>query len=375
MKKTTSVLITILSAVMLINPFKVFAEAVSPYYSSPEEVTAEKLRELTTPACILNISSGFSMTVAALPADADNAYKATMVYKLTDGLMESSSTTELGSELISKDYFSSDPSDRVLYRCEGSKIDAEMVDSAYIDSLFEDSLLFKTNKPLTVNSVTENNGRYTADVSVGSEARAVIEIDPVSGLLEHIALEDTRSYEFDFAYDENIDIDRSPKTMFLATGRDPVNPDEIPAEEADEELYSQQLVFSTRDYNGNPVTEDIMKDAKVVLLNFWEPYCGPCVIEMPDLQKLYDKYKDQGLLVIGVYASDDEEAGYIVEDLKISYPILKKTEAFEPYTSSYVPTTVLLDNKGTMLPETGQYVNSRSFDGWESLVVPFLEQP
>jgi len=72
---------------------------------------------------------------------------------------------------------------------------------------------------------------------------------------------------------------------------------------------------------------------KVVLVNFWATWCPPCRKEMPDLQALYDKYKDQGLVVLSI---SDEEAAKVnpfIAERKITYPVLldpgrKVNEAF-----------------------------------------------
>jgi peroxiredoxin len=61
---------------------------------------------------------------------------------------------------------------------------------------------------------------------------------------------------------------------------------------------------------------------KVVLVNFWATWCPPCRKEMPDLEALYDKYKDQGFVVLAI---SDEEAAKVtpfIGERKISYPVL-----------------------------------------------------
>jgi peroxiredoxin len=61
---------------------------------------------------------------------------------------------------------------------------------------------------------------------------------------------------------------------------------------------------------------------KVVLVNFWATWCPPCRKEMPDLEALYEKYKDQGFVILAI--SDEESAKVIpfIAERKITYPIL-----------------------------------------------------
>ena len=61
---------------------------------------------------------------------------------------------------------------------------------------------------------------------------------------------------------------------------------------------------------------------KVVLVNFWATWCPPCRKEMPDLQALADKFKDQGFVVLAI---SDEEAAKVtpfIAERKINYPVL-----------------------------------------------------
>ncbi len=95
---------------------------------------------------------------------------------------------------------------------------------------------------------------------------------------------------------------------------------------------------------------------KVILLNFWTTWCSPCRAEIPHLNALYEKYKKDGLVIIGVsldYGSP-EPIRRFVEKAKMEYIILmggkEVVEAFQgvPGIDSIqgIPTTFIIDRKG-----------------------------
>jgi thiol-disulfide isomerase/thioredoxin len=91
---------------------------------------------------------------------------------------------------------------------------------------------------------------------------------------------------------------------------------------------------------------------KVILLNFWATWCGPCRAEIPDLVELQNKYKDQ-LQIIGLVVDDDDEDAIkkFVDEYKINYPVAVATEELR---SDYggipaLPTSFLLDAQGRVV--------------------------
>jgi peroxiredoxin len=93
---------------------------------------------------------------------------------------------------------------------------------------------------------------------------------------------------------------------------------------------------------------------KVVLVNFWATWCPPCRKEMPDLDALYNKFKDQGFVVLAI---SDEEAAKVspfISDHKISYPVLldpgrKVNDAFIVYG---IPKSFVYDRSGKMVAQS-----------------------
>ena len=61
---------------------------------------------------------------------------------------------------------------------------------------------------------------------------------------------------------------------------------------------------------------------KVVVLNFWASWCGPCRLEMPDFQKAWEEHQDQGVVFVGIAVDDTEsEASRFAEQVGVTYPL------------------------------------------------------
>jgi peroxiredoxin len=88
---------------------------------------------------------------------------------------------------------------------------------------------------------------------------------------------------------------------------------------------------------------------KVVLVNFWATWCGPCRQEMPHLNKLQDKYRSAGLLILGVNVDDDtRNAAEVSTKLGLKFPVLFDTDkaVSKLYDMSTMPSTVVIDREG-----------------------------
>ena len=141
---------------------------------------------------------------------------------------------------------------------------------------------------------------------------------------------------------------------------------------ASENTYSSQtLQFSTTDINGRSVTLEDYSDAKVIMVNLWEPWCGPCVGEMPELQKLYTNYKDKGLVILGVYGTEEDPQA-VVKETDVTYPILRRTEDFASFETDYVPTTFFVDGEGHLL-SAQPVIGYQSYAEWEATILNYLK--
>lgn len=143
------------------------------------------------------------------------------------------------------------------------------------------------------------------------------------------------------------------------------------------EGYNPDIYFTIYDREGHTIEESIFAEHKLTMINFWEPWCGPCVSEMPELERLYEDYQDQGLLIIGVYSTDnmEEEVEQVLQNAGTTYPICFYDPAFDPYQSGYVPTTIFVDENGhvyTVEYNETYVIGGKDYDTWVTYVERFL---
>ena len=100
---------------------------------------------------------------------------------------------------------------------------------------------------------------------------------------------------------------------------------------------------------------DYVGKGKVVLIDFWASWCGPCRREMPNLVEAYKQYKDKNFEIVGVSLDRDLEAWKKgIADLNITWPQMSDLkywdcEGAKLYAVSSIPHTLLVDAEGTIV--------------------------
>lgn len=88
---------------------------------------------------------------------------------------------------------------------------------------------------------------------------------------------------------------------------------------------------------------------KVVLLNFWASWCGPCKEELPALELLYRKYRNQGFEVVGINIDQRKKnAERFLSDRPVTFPVLFDPEAkvIASYLARGMPSSFLIGRRG-----------------------------
>lgn len=111
--------------------------------------------------------------------------------------------------------------------------------------------------------------------------------------------------------------------------------------------------FKAEYLNGKSFTVADQK-GKVVLLNLWATWCGPCRYEIPELQKLHSANSGKNFAVVGVSVDDEGQKNEVtdfVRDQKITYPIVLDPEGklADIFRTSVIPTSALIDRNGKIV--------------------------
>lgn len=113
-------------------------------------------------------------------------------------------------------------------------------------------------------------------------------------------------------------------------------------------IGSEAPDFTAKLNNGEAFTLSDKK-GQVILLNFWATWCSNCVKEMPAIEKLYEEYGDQ-IVIVGVNVSEDEDTiDTFIEAKNYSFPVACDTESniSNLYPSAGIPYTVIVGKRRT----------------------------
>jgi cytochrome c biogenesis protein CcmG/thiol:disulfide interchange protein DsbE len=114
-----------------------------------------------------------------------------------------------------------------------------------------------------------------------------------------------------------------------------------------------QLDFTVRDMHGRDVRMADFK-GRVLLVNFWATWCGPCKHEIPAFVELYNAYKDKGFAVLGISTDDTpEQLKQFAKQMNMTYPVLVGSDREDIIDEAYgpmwgIPVSFLIMKDGTI---------------------------
>lgn len=145
----------------------------------------------------------------------------------------------------------------------------------------------------------------------------------------------------------------TPSAQDITNGQKP-EPGELPPAP---EVGRQAPDFTLTDLEGNSVTLSDFR-GKVVFINFWASWCPPCRAEMPEIEALYQEYKDKDVVVIGVdilvweilKGYDESDVRQYVQQGGYSWTFVIDTtgEVANNYGIIAIPTSFFLDKEGVI---------------------------
>jgi thiol-disulfide isomerase/thioredoxin len=156
-------------------------------------------------------------------------------------------------------------------------------------------------------------------------------------------------------------------------------PGNVPSDPGAPQLNTPAPDFTLVGLDGLPVRLSDLQ-GKPVIINFWATWCPPCRLEMPALEAVYQKYKDKGLVVLGVNTGERvRDAGLpgrvksYVEQIGIHFPVVLDTDdtVADLYRLRAYPTSYFVDSSGTLTDiRRGAFVNEADIERYLEKILP-----
>jgi thiol-disulfide isomerase/thioredoxin len=131
--------------------------------------------------------------------------------------------------------------------------------------------------------------------------------------------------------------------------------------------------LAATELNGQPFDLAAQR-GRVVIVNFWATWCGPCRTEMPALDAFYRSFRDRGLVVIGISVDRWSDRGKVAAMMRaFSYPAAMVNEArVDDFPRpTYIPVSYIIDRAGLL----HAIRNSMNPGSLAATVLPLLRQP
>lgn len=162
-------------------------------------------------------------------------------------------------------------------------------------------------------------------------------------------------------------------------------------------VFDPDFQFSATAVDGSTYTEQVFAEHPLTIVCCWNAWMEDSVSGLAALEQLYQRYQDQGLLVLGIYTmnTSPDQLQAAVEQTGASFPQLNFDQGFIEYQSGVFPNTMLVDQAGHVVTHTPDsdllsfltqnadtafanflapriYTNALSFEEWDAIVSPYF---
>ena len=137
---------------------------------------------------------------------------------------------------------------------------------------------------------------------------------------------------------------------------------------------SNPLSLSATTLDSKPLDSSIFRNYDLIMVNYWAEWCGPCVGELPDLQKIHTNYPN--VLVLGAYVGSNVSGALsAAKNAGVTYPLFTVSYDLYDYIqrsggSFPIPQTCFFNNEGYQL--NSAYIGSRNYSAWAAIVDEML---
>lgn len=146
--------------------------------------------------------------------------------------------------------------------------------------------------------------------------------------------------------------------------------------------FDKNFVFSATALDSIEYNNKYFNNSKVTLINFWGTFCGPCIVEMPELEELQQEYDKEEFQVLGIISDTFEgvdtnmdKARKLVKDKNITYlNIIPNENLYENYLKSVqaLPTTIFVDEEGNLIGPV--VMGARDKDYFKNIIDNLLKE-
>jgi len=131
---------------------------------------------------------------------------------------------------------------------------------------------------------------------------------------------------------------------------------------ADQDAQIEKADFTLKDLHGKKWTLSELR-GKIVMVNFWATWCGPCRLEMPNLDAIYTHFEPQGLVVLSISNEDSFKVGSFLNGRNYHPPVLidSNGKVFRMFHIEGIPRTFLFNRQGKLVAEAIDQRTQRQF--------------